>query len=400
MFELSHLNREIFIYVESIDISNKTLLTDFIESNNFSRFFEILGLEFPIDGPTMLLFKNYEYRKREGSIYSLGISTIDRLRQEERVTLIEDSFIVRAEIDLKGIKQDILGSSVSHIFLEEKYFFTYRFHLESAYGSSFQLPNKGRTRLIIKDVGQGSWTEIEVDKKLTLIFDAGTYYSTKASKVTSMYGNRDSSYQTDCPGLIISHWDVDHYHFLKVMTDATISSLKFILCRNFTPSLMSRVIFSRLAKLNKNLISISADIRTVSVKETPLFPYYDNKRFTIFNSGYSRSRNKNGLSLLIRTATKSVLLTGDQHYGQFDHFVIPSYLNYGHRHYLIVPHHGGNAGSYNFNLQQKVKKGDAIISVGSNTYGHPLPSILKCLRAASFNIRRTDIVGRDIDIHL
>lgn len=400
MFDFPSPDNEVHIYVESINPNSKTLLGDFIDSNNFSGFFRIVGQDFPIDGPSMILFKNYIYRKREGSVYSINQMIISRLVQENRINIIYDSLIVRAEVNLEGIEEDIFGSSISHSTLGGRYFSFFYFHFGSGYKESFELPNSGRTKVTVKDVGQGSWIEIDVDNKKTLIFDAGTHYSTKASTVASIYGNQDLLYQTDCPGLIISHWDVDHYHFLKVMKDETIASFKFILCRDLLPSLTSRVIFSKLDRLNQNCITVKADSRKSKIKETPLFPLYDNNRFTIFNSGNSTSRNKNGLSLLIRNTTKSVLLTGDQHYKQFNQYVLPLYLNYKHSHYLIVPHHGGNAGTYSFNLQQKVKKEDAIISVGKNNYGHPFQSYLKNLRSSAFNIRRTDIVGKDIEIEL
>jgi beta-lactamase superfamily II metal-dependent hydrolase len=396
------LGSEIYLRIDSIDLINKTFLADFVESNNFALFNALIGTSFPVDGPSMILFTNYFKQKRAGSIYAISTALITQLSNESRITIIEDSFIIRMEINLAGIKEDIFKKSISHKALSFKNPSIYFFDL---YGSGdkelISLPSVGKIEVIIKNIGQGSWNEVLIENNVRLVFDIGTHYSTKASQVISMLENKDNAYQKSNPGLIISHWDVDHYHFIKAMKDATISSFQFILCRNFVPSLMSRVIFSRLSRLNSNCIAVGPDLRTIpSLREIPLFEYYNNHRFTIFNSGVSRNKNKDGLSVLIRNSTNSILLPGDQHYSQFDYFVIPKYLNYKHIHYLIVPHHGGNAGAYKYKLSYLVKRGNAIISVGKNTYGHPFANMIKSLGSDRFQVCRTDIQNNDIVISL
>jgi beta-lactamase superfamily II metal-dependent hydrolase len=304
------------------------------------------------------------------------------------------------EINLEGIDEDVLGQSISYSQLSNRDFFTYSFYFGGNNTiKGLSLPTSGNTFVNVRDVGQGSWNEVYIDERSHLIFDIGTHYSTKIEKVIQMFGDRNEFYQRNRPGLIISHWDVDHYHFIKAMSDHTIKSLKFILCRAFAPTLTARVILVRL-RGNTNLITVHPQDRNGEKGETPLFSLYNNDRFTIFNSGETRSRNKEGISLLIRNSNNSILLPGDQHYNQFNCFVNLQYLNYRHTHHLVVPHHGGNAGPYKYKLTSKVKKGEAVISVGKNLYGHPFERVIHSLRQESFNVSRTDIRKSDITIHL
>lgn len=299
---------EIYMRVEAIDNRKREVLSDFIESNNFDALNGFYGRQFPDDGPSMLLFKNYQGRNlREGTIYVLNYSVLQRLFTEGRITVVEDNFIVRAEIDLKGFDQELFGKPVNHSTLEKRspgvYFFS---HFGNADLNAIQLPTSGAMQVIVKNIGQGSWNEIVVNNTVKLVFDIGTHYSTKRNDVTRLLNGADTAYEQSKPGLIISHWDVDHYHFLKAMSDKAITSFSFILCRNFTPSLMSRAIFARIRNLNSNCIVLPPDTRTTTLRETPLFDIYNNSRFLIFNSGASRNRNKDGLSLLIRNSGKSI----------------------------------------------------------------------------------------------
>ena len=393
---------EVYIRIEKADVNKREILADFVESNNFDALNGFYERRFPIDGPSMLLFKDYRGRKlREGTIYKVRYSVLQTLFNQERIGIVDDSFIIRANVNLEGFEEEVFGKAISHKELERRdpaiYFFN---QTGNADQNSLQLVRSGSMYVNVKDIGQGSWNEVVADKKVIIVFDTGTHYNTKAGTLIQLLNGADKVYEDEKPALIISHWDVDHYHFLTAKSDQALSSFKFILCRDMTPSLMSRVMFTRLKRLNKNLIAVSADSRTTTLRETPLFDIYNNGRFVIFNSGNSRNRNKNGISMLIKNSTNSILLPGDQHYGQFHHFVLPVYLSYKHTHNIVVPHHGGHAGSYKYILHSKVRKGEAVVSVGCNSYGHPLLKVLKCLRNDRFKVFRTDILSKDIKVQL
>jgi competence protein ComEC len=58
---------------------------------------------------------------------------------------------------------------------------------------------------------------------------------------------------------------------------------------------------------------------------------------------------------------------------------------------LNVPHHG--AGTSIFPFFQAVHETIAIVSVGPNSYGHPVPGTLDELRATGARVFRTDRSG-------
>jgi beta-lactamase superfamily II metal-dependent hydrolase len=396
-----NLGDDIYLRIEAVNPSTASVLADPIESNNFTYLLTLLGLSLPVDGPSMILFLNYPYKKREGVVYSIDRKLIELFSTSGRIRVLEDSLIIALEVNVQGIEADIFGKAVSYSTLSRRNPFLYFFDLlpYGPSGGNITLPSSGKTEVIVKNVGQGSWNEIIVNDGLKVIFDAGTHYSTKATQVHSMFAGNDQRYQEQKPCLIISHWDVDHYHFLKTMHDATIQKLAFIICRSFAPSLTSRAILSRLMQHNSNCILIQPDNRQATIRETPLFEYYNNNRFIIFNSGSSRNRNKDGISILVRNSASSILLPGDQHYSQLNHSILTQYLNYRHTHSLVVPHHGGHAGKYQYNLFHQVKKGSAVISVGKNSYGHPFSKIINSLSGDRFHIKRTDI-HNDVTIAL
>ncbi len=59
---------------------------------------------------------------------------------------------------------------------------------------------------------------------------------------------------------------------------------------------------------------------------------------------------------------------------------------------LKVAHHGSKSSTSDAFLAL-VQPKEAVLSVGSNSYGHPSPDVLERLRARSVLIRRTDESG-------
>jgi hypothetical protein len=55
---------------------------------------------------------------------------------------------------------------------------------------------------------------------------------------------------------------------------------------------------------------------------------------------------------------------------------------------MVVPHHGGKAGEYKYNLIPGVKPKDAIISVGKK-YGHPRLDYVRALKFDCFRVYKT-----------
>ena len=103
--------------------------------------------------------------------------------------------------------------------------------------------------------------------------------------------------------------------------------------------------------------------------------------------------------LTIKTSNNSIILSGDAHYEQISRDILPD-LNFTHKHNLVVPHHGGSAGTYIYNTSKLITLDKAIISVGVNRYGHPVANNVSSLQTSKFQIQRTDKISNDITIPL
>lgn len=187
------------------------------------------------------------------------------------------------------------------------------------------------------------------------------------------------------------------------MSDTTLSSFSYIVCRDILPTFTSRVLFSRFKKIlsSERIFSIRSAERIKG--EVPLQLISDsNNQVLIFNAHLHKDRNRNGIVLVIRTAKSSVIFSGDVHYSQISNWVL-SHVNYSSRNYFIVPHHGGNAGKFVYALKGEYRHffpAVALVSVGRNSYGHPLIANLGGLRASGFLLQRTDLASGDLTINL
>src|SRR5690606_21405355 len=102
----------------------------------------------------------------------------------------------------------------------------------------------------------------------------------------------------------------------------------------------------------------------------------------------------------VRAKGGSVILPGDAHYKQISRDILPM-LNYPHDHNLVVPHHGGKAGKYCYDLPSSVVTIEkAVLSYGDNHYNHPSKENISSLKTTGFEIRRTFTEKQDVDIHL
>lgn len=390
----------IFVYIEEYNTLDKTVVFDFIDSNEHRDFANLLGLRFSYEKPSMVVLQGYHHRKiQENTIYTISYKTIQTWLTQEAITENqEDSFLLGYSINVFNISEEIFLKSISLSYLENSFFNTHMMGKSSFENDGATL--KGKISITIRDVGQGNWNEIEFDGETRIVFDAGaSMYATK-SELRSIINNRTKEYAKSKPGLILSHWDKDHYHALIGMTDAELSCFSFFICRSLVPNYTSRILFNRIA--NSVGLSNTFSIRHLVSQNRGLphlKPMFQIGALTLYNSSYHKNRNCSGLLAMIRTIGSSAILAGDAHYSQISQDILPA-LAYPNNHNLIVPHHGGNAGSFVYTLPKKVSPNYAIISVGKNSYGHPDKRITSSLRNTGFKVRSTNSSIGDRVIHL
>ena len=394
-------NEGILVYIESFNKQAGTVLMDFIDSNEFNAFNSRLNFNNNVGNASMILVKNYFQKKiQENTIYLIKNETIDLLFQKQSINFGNnniDSFVIGYEITL--------DTSIENLFKKSIYMSQLDLFLKGI--RSFRTSNinelsisvKGNVKANIRNVGQGNWNELITDNLTSIVFDIGAPINAKKEEVLLIINNREFIYQENKPILLISHWDIDHYHALVAMEDKTLASFSYVIFRDYRPTLTSRIIFGRFERnLERNkIISLSSEPK-VKGKAILKLLSPENSQILIFNASEHKDRNRNGIVLLIRTANSSIIFSGDVYYYQLSEYVL-NHINYDHNHYLVVPHHGGNAGKFIYELKQ-AKPNDAIISVGTNTYKHPSQQNRDKLREMGFKKIKLTSEIKDIEVNL
>lgn len=386
--------RAIFITVEKFEPEIKTVLIDFFDSNETILFERITKFK-TSDRPSMIIMENYNLKKlTEGTVYELAKEVIEELIETGELTVYEDSFLIGYRIKISSKRKKLLGKSKSFSSDER---FLRNVIIESSQPNIYNKLNPtGKMYCIVRNVGQGNWNELFVDDKAYVVYDSGTHYLTKREQVVKYIDNRETIFQNDKPVLIISHWDVDHYHCLLAMSDLTLSSFDYVMFKDYIPNLTSRKLVARFHKLIPTQIQTLSSGRAIKIKKVTKLTLMNSliDVVLVFNGSKDRDRNKCGICLIIKTNKVNIILSADHHYEQISRFLLP-FLNYPSKHYLVVPHHGGKAGKFEYNMSKNLTPKLAIISVGKNSYGHPFKKYIDELHSKKFNTRRTNIHGKD-----
>lgn len=396
--------KRVLVYIEEFDKYEGKVLFDFIDSNEYTLFLDLIGINYNLNEPSMVFLKNYKGKNiQENTIYAIRPETIQLWKNRALILNNEiDSFLIGYNIDIANIEDQVFTDSVSLNNSLDFYSFNYKMQGQGDF-SDISFPKKGKVSVDVRNVGQGNWNEIYFDDTVKIIFDAGAPMSATKSEIIAIIGNRTTIYPETKPILILSHWDKDHYHSLIGMKDLELkNNFSAFICRDNVPNRTSRILFNRIKNAigQKNTYCISAEPRISRGGPTYLKPLSSiNKKVVLYNSQYHKNRNISGLLLTIKTAKSSVVLSGDAHYDQISRDILPD-LNYKHDHNLVVPHHGGKAGRYNYNTSTLVTNSQAIISVGVNSYCHPIQYYITSLISSGFKVKQTKITGSDIMIAL
>ncbi len=393
---------DILVYIEEYDKQTGYVLFDFIDSNEFYLFADLININPDFSKPTMMLLEKYNKRTiRENTIYSIKPEVIQSWREQLSIAPESlDSFLIGYSINASEIEGEIFSTAVS---LNDFFDFELNYYMHG-WGdiSKIPLPAFDRVTVTIRNVGQGSWNEISCNDEVKIVYDAGAPMHASMSEVRGIIGNRNVLYSNK-PILILSHWDKDHYHSLLGMSDTELQdNFSAFICRDRIPNITSRILFGRLRNAvgASNTYTINADMR--SARGGPTFlrnitPI--NGQFVLYNSQYHKDRNISGLLLTVKSANNSIVLPGDAHYEQISRDILP-HLNYEHKHYLVVPLHGGKAGAYIYSRPSSMVFKDAIISVGTNSYGHPNNLYVNALRTDFSRVRQTRLERSDIIVTL
>lgn len=391
---------DIVVYIESYNKEEGIVYFDFFDSNAYNLFNEYLGSDYNFyqeEKPSSIVcLSNYFQRRiQENTYYAIKRDIIRNWREQQLTSIVEDSYLLGYSITNMNndVETPIFHTSISAEDVGNSSF---------SYQQGFELKKitvSEKISIKIKDVGQGSWNEIYGNENLEMVYDIGASMHFTKEKIRTLIDSMIIQYEQASPSLIISHWDIDHYHILCGMTDEEFKVFNCIVIRSLLPTLTSRRVYGKMtgALDRKKILSLNAEPKDKKKKNylraiTPI-----NSTIMIYNGEENKNRNLSCIVITVATDTNSVILSADSHYKQIANYVLPNLV--APNNYLVVPHHGGNAGKFMYNLSMGVKPIVAVISVGKNSYGHPLESYKNALIEKGFKVQQTNFKG-DIILYL
>lgn len=358
--------------------------------------------------PTMLYFYNVEnLHLIEGDIISVSMRQL--IDYKEHAEKVHSDNIEESEAPY-----NVFMSFVNGIWLEELFNTGEAFknnHLKRKliellegtwqHGSPCTL-NKLSDEIDVEivDVGQGSTNLIQSNGVLT-IFDFGASVFASKSKLKSIANEithkSDNLYKTS---LIISHWDCDHYNLLTVLDDNWLRRFCCVFFPAEVISLTSKQVVKRLFSNCKYICTFKSPL--VKVKGTAeIVPIISKSNYTLYIGKKSKSINKSGLALAVKSSNDVTILGADHTNKQiwegiYSHSIDKLAYN---RLNVVVPHHGGKCGKINMS-HICINPGIAAISVGKNTYKHPNQATIDDYENLGFDIKRTDWERKNILIEM
>lgn len=252
-------------------------------------------------------------------------------------------------------------------------------------------------QLKVWNVDQGNFNEVTFDKKTCVIYDAGTeIYGGTMPFCTLLKKLQDELDKNVLPLFVLSHWHTDHY------------SLLFALRNNYLEKIEKCVFPSYVKNLSVYNFIVRLKMLGVDVKMVYM-PFVDawmkvagNDNFRLYaNKYYHSNPNNSGLNLFVCGKTNNAMLPGDCRYALAEAQTNDSILyemGESRAHYLVVPHHCGDAGKVTYRIKN-ASKVNGIVSVGENTHGHPNETVLKQLKTfvpeVKLTMNEADRNGRD-----
>ncbi len=152
--------------------------------------------------------------------------------------------------------------------------------------------------------------------------------------------------------LIISHWDLDHYSVIQSLTNEELDLFDKVLAPEAHTSKTSHLIVQWMSEVLKERFHLIKQSPRVEggvhiLKELTFFPDLRNDQIHVdlYKTSYSQSRNNGGLILTIKVANTLFIFSGDHHYLSLKRCLEYINLESIEEMAVVVPHHGGLAGS-------------------------------------------------------
>ncbi|KYG57880.1 ComEC/Rec2 family competence protein [Planococcus maritimus] len=251
--------------------------------------------------------------------------------------------------------------------------------------------------LIVHDVGHGNWNQIKSDE-YTVFFDIGAdkYYGKEDIRALIQKSGLE---ETERFSIVISHWDVDHYHVLFKMEKSELRKIEKVIAptppaniKGETPKTIARVIeLLEDENICIEFIPKSRKLDNSTQKVEIHFSCVINSYISLYRTTGAKNKNLDSIVLYYEGNDKSIVLTGDNYYNKVYEFILaPRTIN---KLIMVVPHHGGLAGKFIPRDWASLSTETVICSWGINNYGHSLTKLIKVFNGTFSRIEETNGTG-------
>lgn len=326
-------------------------------------------------------------RLRRGCYYKLNLDLLGKYQLERR----EDSLLIGASYDLSEMPAPTDDGSEllqTHDALDAE-------ELSEAsisQGRVFDVGQGNDLKLFVKDVDQANWNELRFGNKVKVVYDAGARLHAKEPEVRAIFESRKQDLIHSQPVLVLSHWDMDHIHCLKVMTDAEIRDcFSKVVCPDKLRSVTSKGVLESFRRVlgRQNVYCLPLPGRTNGID---MHLWRREGDISLYQGESSSQINYCGLVMFVRGANRSANYTGDCKLTQAKN-VYDQEMAHGlttGEHVLVAPHHGGDVDAKSRHYSRPCDRIE--ISVGANNdYGHPHPKMLEYLESHGTVIQTKDV---------
>lgn len=228
------------------------------------------------------------------------------------------------------------------------------------------------------DIGQGQCIVINTEGR-TVMVDCGGDYA-DAGKIASEYVLSSGNHKVDL--LVMTHFDSDHINGFGMLASRVKISALAIPDREISDTKLTETVCE---------IAEESEIEVIRVTEDMCMTI-DNISINLIamaKNGYL-DENNGGLVVIASEGDFDVLITGDINY-EAEQKIVSEY-DLPDIEVIVAGHHGSKY-STGSEILDAVTPETAIISVGTNSYGHPADEVLERLRERGIIILRTDLLG-------
>lgn len=239
----------------------------------------------------------------------------------------------------------------------------------------------GSLHVVALDVGQGQSVVLHSEKKTALVDCGSSNTFLSAGDIAADYLQSAGEQKLDY--VILSHYHADHVNGVETL----LSRMKVdtLVLPNTEDETNQKYRILQLATRYHINVQYVSEVETLSLGEAEL---------TVYPPLGRGSTNEEGLTVLCTAGTFDVLLTGDMD-SDTEELLIERY-DLPDIEMLMVGHHGSRY-STGSALLDEVTPEIGVISVGSNSYGHPNDTVLYRLSDEKIAVYRTDLQG---NIHI